>query len=147
MFLLRFRRNCPSRWSFKYTSQSENAGFTSVCLKCHISFNSSVILDRTLEKHSKECLAANSQSNDNLANDFVTYEAPNGIEYIYEHQISRRELHGQLKINNNQNAVISAPGYRIKFTLSTRGLERYGECQKCKKRFTKPNLTKFSIHR
>lgn len=143
--LSHFRRNCPSKWSFKYTNQGES--ITAVCLKCHTKFTSPFYLDKTLQKHRNECAAANQENNYNLEEDFVTFESSDGIEYVRENQVCPRELSGQLKVANSQSTAISVPGYKIKYHTSTNGLERIGECLICQKSFRKPTHTKFSVHR
>lgn len=143
--MIHFRRNCPSRWSFKYTNQGES--ITAICLKCHTKFTSPFYLDKTLQKHKNECAAAHQEDNHNLEENFTTFESADGIEYVRENQVCPREISGQLRVASGQNMVISAPAYKIKYCTSTNGLERYGECQKCLKTFKKPSYLKFSVHR
>lgn len=65
------------------------------------------------------------------------------VLFLYESAVTQRELDGQRRANHG----ISAPGFRVSFIMTPKGLERIGVCQVCKKKMKRPSQAYFAYHR
>lgn len=114
-----------------------------LCLLCH----TKLLEPKTgpIVQHYKKCStqhqltteARNAIINANLS------EPSNEIQFIYETEVTQRELDGQRRVNHG----ISAPGFLVSFIMTPKGLERIGECLVCKKSNKKPSQAYFAYHR
>lgn len=125
-------------------------GFIVICLKCQNKIHSKTYIDRSLENHRDVCSAKNDthdQNHDNLIEDFETNIRSDGVECVRESLVSQREVNGQLRSHSSHNTVVSSPGYKMKYLLTSNGLERYAECEKCRKAIRKPKSYNLMSHR
>lgn len=127
-----------------------NRNFSAICTYCRTKVITNTYLD-LLEHYNKHCGRLSQSSNDNknpLPNDIITQydETSDDIQYFHESIVSQRELNGQKRIHANQSYNF-VPGFKCKYSPSTHGLERIGECQQCSKVLKKPSSQKLTIHR
>lgn len=149
------RRNCPSKWCFKYVSQNEGhiRSFLAICLTCRTQVSTSTVVDM-MDHYRKYCKVILSRQqadgNGGTNTNVITTQYDGGsevIQYFYEDAVCRRELEGQRKFQVNNSGYTLVPGFKCKYLPTPNGLERIGECQQCMKKLKKPSSTKLKIHR
>lgn len=153
------RRNCPSKMLFKYVNQNQgNRGFTAICMACRTKIYGRSKYEMSLHYH-KKCTTLIQQSNNDAQgtfdntnhNDSITEfdenETPDGIEYIREDAVSRREMDGQLKLQQIHDVSSIAQGFMFKYLAMPNGLIRIAECQQCMKQIRRPFNWKLPQHR
>lgn len=154
------RKSCPSKMLFKYVNQNQgfNRGFTAICMACRTKIYGRSKYEMSLHYH-KKCTALIQQSNDDVqvtfdntnrydsTTDFDENEIRDGIEYIREDAVSRREMDGQLKLQQIHDVSSIAQGFMFKYLAMPNGLIRIAECQQCMKQIRRPFNFKLPQHR
>lgn len=138
------RKTCPVKWSFKYIHDNAvNERVKAMCLRCQLQISEPT--STQMENHHERCTKKNHAICDvaNAVAKTNTLEKSNQIEYVYESSVAQREIVAQRRISSN----LLAPGFRLSFCSTPKGLERFTECQICKKSVKKPSRFSYTYHR